>query len=122
MENKDKKRVTIAELGDVVSVQELASLLGVSTRLIYGMASKGEIKSFKFNSLRLFLKKDVLELIGYEEAKPAVVEVAIPARLPDKSITASEFEPQKKLDSTTVVVAIPPLKAGGYKGGLELGA
>lgn len=65
--DKNKKRPTVDELNDVVTVKETAEFLGVTTRMISGLVSKGQIKSFKIGGKRLILKQDILEMIGYSE-------------------------------------------------------
>lgn len=65
--DKNKKRPTVDELNDVVTVKETAEFLGVTTRMISGLVSKSKIKSFKIGGKRLILKQDILEMIGYSE-------------------------------------------------------
>ena len=64
---KSKKRPTVDELNDVITVKETAEFLGVTTRMISNLVSKGQIKSFKIGGKRLILKQDILEMIGYSE-------------------------------------------------------
>jgi excisionase family DNA binding protein len=117
MENENKKRMTIAELGDVVSIKELASLLGVSTRMVYEMAISGRIKSFKFNRLHLFLKKDVLDAIGYVE-EPKAIEANVTSVSP---LSGIEFQKEKS-EGQPSLASIPTHRTGGYKSTNQLGA
>lgn len=72
-ENKEK-RLNIKDLNDVVTVDELASFMGATPRMVTNMVMAGDIKSFTFGRKRLFLKQDILSIIGYSEEKKAVAE------------------------------------------------
>lgn len=63
--DNETKRLNADDLHDVLTVDELAAFIGVTPRMINNMVSKDEIKSFKFGRCRLFLKQDILEMIGY---------------------------------------------------------
>lgn len=63
--DNETKRLNADDLHDVLTVDELAAFIGVTPRMINNMVSKDEIKSFKFGRCRLFLKHDILEMIGY---------------------------------------------------------
>lgn len=77
---KENKRLNVEDLNDVVTVSELAALIGVTQRMVLNMVAKDEIKSFRFGRCRLFLKQDILEMIGYsadldKKQKSRVIDV-----------------------------------------------
>lgn len=121
MNQKERRRTTIEALGDVVSTDELASLFGVTPKMVYRAVSKGALPSFRFGKMRLFLKKDVLAYIGYQS--PAIEAKSEPTidealrRMSSKEIW------QTQGDGVTVVTA-PDHKAqfrlGSGKGGTDL--
>ncbi len=100
----ESKRPTIEELNDVITVNELASFIGVTPRMIMNMISRDEIKSFKFGKCRLFLKQDVLEMIGYS-SELARKQKAIEATL---TLEQGVEKPEIKM------VPIPRTRTRGY--------
>lgn len=100
----ENKRPTVEQLNDVITVNELAAFIGVTPRMIMNMISRDEIKSFKFGKCRLFLKQDVLEMIGYSAELDRK----------QKSITIVPEENEGFTQPEVKMVPIPRARAHGY--------
>ena len=100
----ENKRPTVEQLNDVITVNELAAFIGVTPRMIMNMISRDEIKSFKFGKCRLFLKQDVLEMIGYSAELDRK----------QKSITIAAAENEGFTQPEVKMVSIPRARAHGY--------
>ena len=98
-ENKEK-RLNIKDLNDVVTVDELASFMGATPRMVTNMVMAGDIKSFTFGRKRLFLKQDILSMIGYSEEKEAVAETE-KSRAESQSGTIKSIPPLRHRPSFT---------------------
>lgn len=100
----ENKRPTVEQLNDVITVNELAAFIGVTPRMIMNMISRDEIKSFKFGKCRLFLKQDVLEMIGYSAELDRK----------QKSITIVSEENEEFTQPEVKMVPIPRARTHGY--------
>lgn len=60
----NEKPISMEELPDVCTVKELSSFLRTTAKKIYRLTEEGTIKSFKVGRTTLFLKSDILEMIG----------------------------------------------------------
>lgn len=71
MDKNDKqyKKLSLADLPDILTIKEVAHLLRVSTLTIKRWGKKGKLPPIRINSRgdRRYRKGDVLKLLGVEE-------------------------------------------------------
>ena len=65
----NERPLTLEELPDVCTVKELSSFLRTTPKKIYRLTEEGEIKSFKVGRTTLFLKSEILEMIGLRKVE-----------------------------------------------------
>jgi excisionase family DNA binding protein len=89
-----KKRLTLEECPDVLTVQQVASVLGVTDHLVYILMERNDMKSFRVGRYRKVSKKTLSNFINgisEETAKAPSSEVAAPSVTPlEKTVYSAE--------------------------------
>jgi excisionase family DNA binding protein len=89
-----KKRLTLEECPDVLSVQQAASVLGVTDHLVYLLMERKDMKSFKVGRYRKVSKKSLADFInGVSEEvvqAPAAEPVATMATPQAKTVYSAD--------------------------------
>jgi excisionase family DNA binding protein len=62
-----KKQLTLEDLPDIISVQQVADFLGVSKNTLYSWCNTGELTSFKIGNTRRIRKSVLLNWIEQKE-------------------------------------------------------
>ena len=105
MENK--KRLNIDDLTDIVTVQEVSLLLGISRKTVEKLIYSDQLKSFKFGKSRLILKQDLLELIGYSIEKDKMIKEQYKQLISQKEETTDD-----RLKIASAPIPTPKLRHG----------
>lgn len=71
LQNKLTKKVSLADLPDLMTIREVADLLRISPLTIKRWGKKGKLPAIRINSRgdRRYRKEVVLRLLGVEEEK-----------------------------------------------------
>ncbi|MCB9693534.1 MAG: helix-turn-helix domain-containing protein [Alphaproteobacteria bacterium] len=82
-------------IGELVCAREVAEVLGVSRRVVYDLAKRGQIPCYRFGACVRFRIDEILEAGRQEKAAP--VEPVKPAPPPPRRTrpTAVELEPEE---------------------------